>query len=215
MEQDISASTVKVPAIRVEGVTKRYRRIAQSHRFLTLKSAFVGGNLFKLLRPDEVFTALEGVKLEVERGETFGVIGANGAGKSTLMKIVAGTTKPTEGRVMLDGKVSALIELGAGFHPEISGRENVYINGIMLGLSRREIEERFEAIVAFAELEEFIDTPVKNYSSGMYMRLGFSVAIHVDPDILVIDEVLAVGDEAFENQGDDAACGEGPEKHCK
>ncbi|HJO05295.1 MAG TPA: ABC transporter ATP-binding protein [Acidobacteriota bacterium] len=197
MEQDISASTVKVPAIRVEGVTKRYRRIAQSHRFLTLKSAFVGGNLFKLLRPDEVFTALEGVKLEVERGETFGVIGANGAGKSTLMKIVAGTTKPTEGRVMLDGKVSALIELGAGFHPEISGRENVYINGIMLGLSRREIEERFEAIVAFAELEEFIDTPVKNYSSGMYMRLGFSVAIHVDPDILVIDEVLAVGDEAF------------------
>ena len=197
MKKDMSASTVAAPAIRLVDVSKRYRRIAQSHRFLTLKSAFVGGNLFKLLRPDEVFTALEGVSFEVARGETFGVIGANGAGKSTLMKIVAGTTKPTEGRVVLDGKISALIELGAGFHPEISGRENVYINGIMLGLSRREIEERFDEIVAFAELEEFIDTPVKNYSSGMYMRLGFSVAIHVDPDILVIDEVLAVGDEAF------------------
>ncbi len=197
MKQPVSDSQPRGPAIRVDEVTKRYRRIAQSHRFLTLKSAFVGGNLFKLLRPDEVFTALEDVSLEVGRGETFGVIGANGAGKSTLMKIVAGTTKPTDGKVSLNGKVSALIELGAGFHPEISGRENVYINGIMLGLSRREIAERFEEIVAFAELEEFIDTPVKNYSSGMYMRLGFSVAIHVDPDILVIDEVLAVGDEGF------------------
>jgi ABC-type polysaccharide/polyol phosphate transport system ATPase subunit len=184
-------------AIGLRGVTKRYRRVAQSHKFLTLKSAFVGGNLFKVLNPAEVFTALEGVDLDIERGETFGVIGANGAGKSTLMKLVAGTTKPTEGEVELDGKVSALIELGAGFHPEISGRENVYINGIMLGLSRAEIEQRFDDIVAFAELEEFIDAPVKNYSSGMYMRLGFSVAIHVDPDILVIDEVLAVGDEAF------------------
>jgi len=184
-------------AIELEGVTKRYRRFAEQHRFLTLKSAFVGGNLFKALRPDEVFTALAGIDLEIMRGETFGVIGANGAGKSTLMKIVAGTTKPTEGRAQVHGKISALIELGAGFHPEISGRENVYINGIMLGLSRRQVEERFEEIVAFAELEEFIDAPVKNYSSGMYMRLGFSVAIHVDPDVLVIDEVLAVGDEGF------------------
>jgi ABC-type polysaccharide/polyol phosphate transport system ATPase subunit len=184
-------------AIRLRKVTKRYRKIAQSHKFLTLKSAFVGGNIFKLLRPDEVFTALDDVTLDIGRGETFGVIGANGAGKSTLMKIVAGTTKPTVGEVELYGKISALIELGAGFHPEISGRENVYINGIMLGLTRDEIEERFDDIVAFAELEDFIDAPVKNYSSGMYMRLGFSVAIHVDPDILVIDEVLAVGDEAF------------------
>jgi ABC-type polysaccharide/polyol phosphate transport system ATPase subunit len=184
-------------AIRLAGVTKRYRRVAQSHKFLTLKSAFVGGNLFKLLNPAEVFTALKGVDLDIAHGETFGLIGANGAGKSTLMKLVAGTTKPTEGEVEIDGKISALIELGAGFHPEISGRENVYINGIMLGLTRQEIEARFDDIVAFAELEEFIDAPVKNYSSGMYMRLGFSVAIHVDPDILVIDEVLAVGDEAF------------------
>lgn len=185
------------PAIRIREVSKRYRRVAQSHKLLTLKSAFVGGSIFKLLRPDEVFTALEGVSLDIERGETFGIIGANGAGKSTLMKIVAGTTKPTEGTVEVAGKISALIELGAGFHPEISGRENVYINGIMLGLTRRQVAERFDEIVAFAELEEFIDMPVRNYSSGMYMRLGFSVAIHVDPDVLVIDEVLAVGDEAF------------------
>lgn len=192
-----SDGAAATPVVRLSGVTKRYRRIAQSHRFLTLKSAFVGGNVFKILRPDEVFTALQDVDLEIARGETFGVIGANGAGKSTLMKIVAGTTKPTEGKADIDGKISALIELGAGFHPEISGRENVYINGIMLGLTREQVRDRFDAIVAFAELQEFIDAPVKNYSSGMYMRLGFSVAIHVDPDVLVIDEVLAVGDEAF------------------
>ncbi|MFW6198321.1 MAG: ABC transporter ATP-binding protein [Acidobacteriota bacterium] len=185
------------PAIRLGGVTKKYRRFADSHRFLTLKSAFVGGNLFKALNPDEVFTALEDVSLDVHHGETLGVIGANGAGKSTLMKVVAGTMKPTEGTVEVDGKISALIELGAGFHPEISGRENVQINGIMLGLTKEQIEERFDDIVEFAELEDFIDQPVKNYSSGMYMRLGFSVAIHVEPDILVIDEVLAVGDEGF------------------
>ncbi len=185
------------PAIRMVDVTKQYRRVAQSHKFLTLKSAFVGGNIFKLLRPDEVFTALEGISIDVARGETFGVIGANGAGKSTLMKIIAGITKATTGEVEVRGKISALIELGAGFHPEISGRENVYINAIMLGLTRKQVEERFDDIVAFAELEEFIDAPVKHYSSGMYMRLGFSVAIHVDPDVLVIDEVLAVGDESF------------------
>ncbi len=184
-------------AIRLAGITKRYRRFAGQHRFLTLKSAFVGGNLFKALKPGEIFTALDSVSFDVARGETFALIGANGAGKSTLMKIVAGTTKPTEGQVAVDGKISALIELGAGFHPEITGRENVYINGIMLGLTRRQVQARFDQIVAFAELEEFIDAPVKNYSSGMYMRLGFSVAIHVDPDVLVIDEVLAVGDEGF------------------
>ena len=137
------------------------------------------------------------MSFDVPRGSTFGVIGENGSGKSTLLKLVAGITRPSRGTLAVDGRVSALIELGAGFHPEISGRENVLINGIMLGLTRREVEERFEDIVRFAELEDFIDAPVKNYSSGMYMRLGFAVAIHVEPDVLLIDEVLAVGDEAF------------------
>ncbi len=131
------------------------------------------------------------------RGSTYGVIGRNGSGKSTALKLVAGITKPTSGTVHVDGRISALIELGAGFHPEISGRENVYINGIMLGLSKRQIQDRFDDIVDFAELRDFIDAPVKTYSSGMYMRLGFAVAIHVDPDVLLVDEVLAVGDEGF------------------
>ena len=133
----------------------------------------------------------------VPKGSTFGVIGRNGSGKSTALKLVAGITKPTSGTVRVDGRISALIELGAGFHPEISGRENVFINGIMLGLTKREIQDRFDDIVDFAELREFIDAPVKTYSSGMYMRLGFAVAIHVDPDVLLVDEVLAVGDEGF------------------
>src|SRR5213079_1283716 len=124
-------------------------------------------------------------------------IGRNGSGKSTALKLVAGITKPTTGTVRVEGRVSALIELGAGFHPEISGRENVYINGIMLGLTRREVQDRFDDIVDFAELRDFIDAPVKTYSSGMYMRLGFAVAINVDPDVLLVDEVLAVGDEGF------------------
>jgi len=185
------------PAVRVQNVRKQYRKAAHAHRYLTLKSALLGGDLFKALAPSEVFTALDDVSLEIGRGETLGVIGSNGAGKSTLLKIIAGTTKPTAGTVSVDGKVSALIELGAGFHPEISGRENVYINGIMLGLSRQQVTERFDDIVSFAELEDFIDAPVKTYSSGMYMRLGFSIAIHIDPEVLLIDEVLAVGDEAF------------------
>ena len=133
----------------------------------------------------------------VPRGSTFAVIGENGSGKSTLLKLVAGITKPTHGQLTVDGRVSALIELGAGFHPEISGRENVFINGIMLGLTKREITKRFDEIVEFAEMQDFIDAPVKTYSSGMYMRLGFAVAIHVDPDVLLVDEVLAVGDEGF------------------
>ena len=126
-----------------------------------------------------------------------GIVGRNGSGKSTMLKLIAGIGKPTEGTIHVRGKVSALIELGAGFHPEISGRENVYINGMMLGLGKKDVAARFDDIVEFAELEEFIDAPVKTYSSGMYMRLGFAVAIHVDPDVLLIDEVLAVGDEAF------------------
>src|SRR5579862_6658752 len=184
-------------AIELTRASKIYRRYSQRKQFATLKSALLTGSLISNLRPDETFTALHDVSLTVPRGRTLGVIGRNGSGKSTLLKLVAGITKPSSGTVRVNGRVSALIELGAGFHPEISGRENVFINGIMLGLSRREIANRFDEIVRFAELEDFIDAPVKTYSSGMYMRLGFAVAINVDPDVLLVDEVLAVGDEAF------------------
>ena len=184
------------PAISLVDVSKLYRRYG-GRQFATLKSALLSGDLVKKLRPDETFQALAGVSFDVQRGQTFGVIGRNGSGKSTALKLVAGITKPTSGTVTVQGRVSALIELGAGFHPEISGRENVFINGVMLGMSKRDIQRRFDEIVDFAELREFIDAPVKTYSSGMYMRLGFAVAIHVDPDVLLVDEVLAVGDEGF------------------
>src|ERR687890_2528528 len=183
-------------AIELVNVTKIYRRYGGRH-FATLKSALLQRSILRDLQPSETFPALTDVSFTVRKGRTLGVIGRNGSGKSTLLKLVAGITKPTTGSVVVGGRISALIELGAGFHPEISGRENVFINGIMLGLTKREIHERFDEIVDFAELREFIDAPVKTYSSGMYMRLGFSVAIHVEPDVLLIDEVLAVGDEGF------------------
>jgi ABC-type polysaccharide/polyol phosphate transport system ATPase subunit len=184
-------------AIDVVNVTKIYRRYARRKQFATLKSALLSGSLIGDLTPDETFPALRGVSFSVPKGCTYGVIGRNGSGKSTLLKCVAGITRPTEGTVTVDGRISALIELGAGFHPEISGRENIFINGIMLGLSKREVQRRFDEIVEFAEMQEFIDAPVKTYSSGMYMRLGFAVAIHVDPEVLLVDEVLAVGDQGF------------------
>ncbi|MGQ9617548.1 MAG: ABC transporter ATP-binding protein [Candidatus Aminicenantia bacterium] len=183
--------------IKLENVSKVYKRFSQRHRFATLKSAIVKGTLLKDINPDLYFPALQNINVSVEEGKTLGVIGANGSGKSTLLKLIAGITKPTTGRIEVKGRVSALIELGTGFHPEISGRENVYINGVMLGLTKKEISEKFDEIVKFAELEDFIDEPVKTYSSGMYMRLGFAVAINVNPDILLIDEVLAVGDASF------------------
>jgi lipopolysaccharide transport system ATP-binding protein len=183
--------------IEVAHATKIYRRYAQRKQFATLKSAILQGTLIGELKPEETFQALRDVTFSVRQGCTFGIVGRNGSGKSTALKLVAGITKPTSGTVAVTGRISALIELGAGFHPEISGRENIFINGIMLGLTKREITRRFDEIVQFAELEDFIDAPVKTYSSGMYMRLGFAVAIHVDPDVLLIDEVLAVGDEAF------------------
>jgi ABC-type polysaccharide/polyol phosphate transport system ATPase subunit len=184
-------------AIEATNVTKVYRRYGRRRQFATLKSALISGTMLSDLRPEETFAALQGVSFSVPRGSTYGIIGRNGSGKSTALKLVAGISKPTSGTVRVDGRISALIELGAGFHPEISGRENVFINGIMLGLSKREVQRRFDEIVDFAELRDFIDAPVKTYSSGMYMRLGFAVAIHVDPDILLVDEVLAVGDESF------------------
>jgi ABC-2 type transport system ATP-binding protein len=148
----------------------------------------------------EEFLALDDVSVDVEQGTTVGFIGENGSGKSTLLKCVAKILRPDAGTISVEGKVSALLELGAGFHPEPSGRENVYLNGTILGLSVKELDRRFDDIVGFAGLERFIDTPVKNYSSGMYVRLGFSVAINVDPDVLLVDEVLAVGDEQFQAQ---------------
>ena len=184
-------------AIDIDHATKTYRRYGRRRQFATLKSALLSGSLITDLKPAETFTALQDVSLRVEAGETVGVIGPNGSGKSTLLKLVAGITKPTSGTVNVKGRISALIELGAGFHPEISGRENIFINGIMLGLSKREVVQKFEEIVEFAELEEFIDAPVKTYSSGMYARLGFAVAIHVNPDVLLVDEILAVGDQGF------------------
>src|SRR5712671_902506 len=184
-------------AIEARDVRKVYRRYSRRKQFATLKSALLSRTLVRDLRPDEAFEALKGVTFDVPAGRSFGIVGRNGSGKSTMLKMIAGIGKPTSGTVRVDGRVSALIELGAGFHPEISGRENVYINGMMLGLSRREIARRFDDIVRFAELDEFIEAPVKTYSSGMYMRLGFAVAINVDPDVLLVDEVLAVGDEGF------------------
>jgi lipopolysaccharide transport system ATP-binding protein len=183
--------------IRVEGVSKLYRRTLPGDRLRTLKSALVGRSLATGLTPEESIAALETVDFAVHHGEAFGVIGGNGSGKSTLLKLVAGMLKPTTGRITVAGRVAALIELGAGFHPEISGRENVFINGAVLGLTRKQIERRYADIVEFSGLADFMEEPVKNYSSGMYVRLGFAVAVNTDPDVLLVDEVLAVGDEAF------------------
>lgn len=186
----MSAPTV----ITVDGVSKTFR--LYNERNQSLKATIMRGRRAGY----EEFLALDDVSTEVEEGATVGFIGENGSGKSTLLKCMAKILRPDQGRITINGKVSALLELGAGFHPELSGRENVYLNGTILGLSTRELDRRFDDIVGFAGLERFIDSPVKNYSSGMYVRLGFSVAINVDPNILLIDEVLAVGDEQFQNR---------------
>lgn len=187
-------------AIRVRDLTKRYRRSSAGFRFRTLKSTLLSGSLVSDIAPEDTIEALHEVSLEVEQGGAVGLIGANGSGKSTLLKIVAGLLQPTSGSIEVRGRVAALIELGAGFHPEISGRENVYINGAVLGLSKRQIDRRYEHIVEFSGLEDFMEEPVKHYSSGMFVRLGFSVAVHTDPEILLVDEVLSVGDEAFSHR---------------
>lgn len=191
------------PAIQFHNVSKRYTLHHQ--RVQSLRDAIsrlFGGMGSSPRRPaeDSNFYALKDVSFEVERGEALGLIGANGAGKTTIMKLLAGITEPTSGRVAVDGKVAALIEIGAGFHGDLTGRENIYLYGSIMGLRKREIDEKFDSIVGFAELESFIDIPVKRYSSGMYARLGFSVAVHVEPDIVLIDEVLAVGDMSFQRK---------------
>jgi ABC-type polysaccharide/polyol phosphate transport system ATPase subunit len=180
--------------ISVEEVSKRYRLYHERNQ--SLKIWLMRGRRAAF----EEFWALRDVSLEIEQGKTFGLIGENGSGKSTLLKCIAKILRPDSGRIAVTGKVSALLELGAGFHPELSGRENVYLNGSILGLGKKDLDRIFDDIVGFAGLERFIDQPVKNYSSGMYIRLGFSVAINVDPDILLIDEILAVGDEQFQRK---------------
>lgn len=185
-------------AIELEGVSKRFR-LRTIEPATTLKTTVLDWLLRR--RPAQRAGALQvlrDITLAVRRGQTFGIIGRNGSGKSTLLKLMAGIYRPETGRIRLRGRVAGLLELGAGFHPEFSGRENVFINGIILGLSKQEIRDRFDDIVRFAELEAFIDEPLRTYSSGMYMRLGFSVAVHANPDILLIDEILSVGDEAFQ-----------------
>ena len=181
-------------AVVVRDVWKSFRLYHEKNQFL--KAAALRG---RRARYDE-FWALKGVSFEVPRGTTFGVIGSNGSGKSTLLKCLTGILYPEKGSVTIDGRVSALLELGAGFHPELSGRENVFLNGAILGLTKKEIENRFDDIVEFSGLGSFIDTPVKNYSSGMFVRLGFAVAAHVEPEVLLIDEVLSVGDEGFQRK---------------
>src|SRR5271163_4153980 len=156
----------------------------------------------QVVQGDEVeeFWALKNVSFEVKRGEVLGIIGRNGAGKSTLLKILSQITEPTEGRVLLRGRIASLLEVGTGFHPELTGRENIFLNGAILGMREREIRKKFDEIVAFAEVEKFLDTPVKHFSSGMYVRLAFAVAAHLEPEILVVDEVLAVGDVEFQKK---------------
>jgi ABC-type polysaccharide/polyol phosphate transport system ATPase subunit len=181
--------------VRFENVSKRfklYRNRPRSFQELALNLLRLKGN-----GPREDFWALRDVSFEVRPGEMVGLIGPNGAGKSTVLKLISRIIEPTSGQIAVDGRVSALLELGAGFHPDLTGRENVFLNGAILGLSRRDIRRRFDDIVDFAGIGDFIDSPVKHYSSGMYMRLGFSIAVNVSPDILLIDEVLAVGDFAF------------------
>jgi len=181
------------PAIEVRAVGKQFKRYKE--RPTSLKA-----RVTKFRVRAEEFWALKDVGFDVAEGSTTGLIGPNGSGKSTLLRIIAGILRPTEGSVVTRGRIAALLELGAGFHPELTGRENVYLNASILGLSRKETDSKFGSIVEFAELEDFIDTQVKFYSSGMFVRLGFAVAVHVDPQILLIDEVLAVGDEAFQRK---------------
>lgn len=195
------------PVIKVENLGKKY---VIDHQVKMGDSAFrevlsqkVKGLLrgrIKTKKVHEEFWALKNVSFEINKGERVGIIGRNGAGKSTLLKILSQITDPTTGKITIDGKVSSLLEVGTGFHPELTGRENIFLNGAIIGMTRKEIESKFDEIVAFAEIEKFLDTPVKRYSSGMYVRLAFSVSAHINPDILIVDEVLSVGDAAFQKK---------------
>jgi lipopolysaccharide transport system ATP-binding protein len=197
------------PIVKVEGISKRFRiqpREAPSVRYETLRESLAKAVRSPFARPrhngtdDDTIWALKDISFDVMPGEVMGIIGANGAGKSTLLKVLSRIIEPTSGRVELYGRVASLLEVGTGFHPDLSGRENVFLNGAILGMKRRQIEARFDEIVAFAEVEKFIDTAVKHYSSGMYLRLAFAVTAHLDPEVLIVDEVLAVGDANFQKK---------------
>ena len=180
--------------IELKNVSKKFRLYHEKTRSLKERILGRSRNVY------EELWALKDINLEIKKGETVGIIGVNGSGKTTLLKLIAKILYPTEGEIITKGKIATLIELGAGFHPDLTGRENVYLNGAILRMTKREIDEKFDDIVKFAEIEKFIDIPLRNYSSGMKMRLGFSIAIHVNPDILLVDEVLAVGDAAFKQK---------------
>ena len=197
-----NSSTLADPIIQVKHLSKRYQ-IGMDRTYKTFCESVTDTiksplkRLKSFSRQEETFWALKDINFEVYPGEVVGIIGRNGAGKSTLLKILSRITHPTEGEVILRGRVGSLLEVGTGFHPELTGRENVYFNGAILGMKKQELEDKFDKIVKFAEIEQFLDTPVKRYSSGMYVRLAFAVAAHMDPEILLVDEVLAVGDVAF------------------
>lgn len=180
-----------LPAVSITDVALKYRIYAERND--SLKAALMRGR--RSVYRD--FWALDGISVDIEAGTTFGLIGRNGSGKSTLLKCISRILYPDSGSIRVNGRIASLLEVGSGFHPELSGRENVYLNGSILGMSRKEITRKYEQIVEFSGVREFIDQPVKNYSSGMYVRLGFSVAIHTDPEVLIVDEVLSVGDAAF------------------
>ncbi len=187
------------PIISFQGVTKKYQRLHQHPRGLK-GTLFHLPTVFREWRNPNTFTALDDLSFDIAPGETFGICGHNGSGKSTTLALIAGVLTATSGKIHIHGRISPLLELGAGFHTDLTGRENIILNGVILGLTRKQVLSRFDQIMEFSELEEFIDEPIRTYSSGMIVRLGFSVAVHTDPDIILLDEVLAVGDAAFQEK---------------
>ena len=205
-------------AIRIEHVYKKFRKGEVYNSLRDLLPALTG----RMFQQEELsesdkreFWAVQDLSFEVKAGESFGIIGHNGAGKSTALKMLSRIMKPTKGRMVVSGRLSALIEVSAGFHADLTGRENIFLNGAILGMSRREIQSKLDQIIAFSGIEEFIDTPVKRYSSGMYARLGFSVAAHVDPDVLIVDEVLSVGDSLFQQKCVERMQGSCAQRSCR